>query len=288
MRTTLSFPLILALGCTPLASFAQIPNAGFENWSDQGGNIVPDGWLTYNDISTWDYPSVAQGTPGHPGNYHAWIQTRLTFPGGTPLQGWASVGSDSNHSGFPFTQQPAALTGQWQYDIQPTDAGLVTVAFSKWNSATHTTDVIGYGMLQVTGNIDEWGTFSVPVSYSSSADPDTAYIQFESSADMDNMVAGSYIRVDDLSFSGTAGIHEQAGLQTFRIFPTPATDVLNIISPSNGELRIYDTIGRLLKHSTISDRYITLDISHLAPGLFSYQLLDDRGRLVAAGHWMKQ
>lgn len=288
MKATLN-RLNLAVALTFFASylFAQIPNGGFENWVDEGGYIEPIGWLTYNDVITTGGPlaSVEQGTPGFPGTYHCVIISRAV-PSGSPIQGWISAGSSSGQAGFPYTQRPAMLTGQWQYGVQAGDTAEVFIALSKWNSGTSSAEAIAFGILQVTGNLGTWQGFSVPLEYISADAPDTAYIQIVSSIDFYQPVVGSFVKVDDLAFVGSVGIPEQA-LTEVRVFPSPAADALHITTTVSGALRLFDASGRVLLHSTINGTR-TLDVSSFAPGLYSYQLVDKDGIPVAAGRWVKE
>ncbi len=281
--STLAIAFILSVGTLA----AQIPNGGFENWVDQGGYMQPVGWLTYNDVITTGGPlaSVEQGTPGFPGTYHCVITSRAV-PSGSPIQGWISAGSSSGQAGFPYTQRPAMLTGQWQYGVQPGDTAEVFIALSKWNSATSNTEAIAIGTLQVTGNLGNWQAFSVPLEYISADAPDTAYIQIVSSIDFYQPVVGSFVKVDDLAYVGSVGIPEQE-LAEIRVFPSPAADALHIATTVSGELRLIDASGRVLLNSPINGTR-TLDVSSFAPGLYSYQLIGKDGIPVAAGRWVKE
>lgn len=282
-RSNLTLALVLSVGTL----CAQIPSPGFENWVDLGGYIQPEGWLTYNDVVTTAGPlaSVEQGTPGFTGNYHCVITSR-DVPNGLPIQGWLSAGSSSGQAGFPLTQRPAMLTGQWQYNIQPGDTASVFIALSKWNSATSSTDAIAFGTLYATGNLGTWQLFSVPFEYISSIAPDTAYIQIMSSMNFLQPVVGSVVKLDDLAFVGSVGIPEQE-LAEVRVFPSPATDALHIATTTFCELQLFDASGRVLLRSTINGTR-TLDVSSFATGLYSYQLIGRDGTPVAAGRWVKE
>lgn len=280
----------LVLAGSLATACAQIPNGGFENWVDQGGYMEPVGWLTYNDVITpgpGPAITVEQGIPGATGDFHCVITTQ-PVPLGPTIQGWISASADGTNDGFPFVQRPAMLTGQWQYGIQPTDSGQVLVALSKWNSITSSTDPIAFGSIEVTGNLTAWQGFSVPLTYVSSETPDTAYIQIVSSIDFGSPVGGSFMKVDDLAFAGAVGIEEAAGSQGPVLFPSSAIDVLNISPFGPGELLLFDATGRLVLRSRSTGQVGSFDVSSLAQGIFSYQMLDQRGRSLASGRWVKE
>ena len=273
---------ILLFGAT-LAVSAQIPNGGFEIWSIQDGHSVPDGWLTYNDVPTVGGPTVEPGAPGHPGSLHAVITTRPSGVGASGIQGWISAGNSTGNAGFPFAQRPGVFIGQWQYAIQPSDTGQIQVAFSKWNGSS--AEPVGFGILEVTGTISSWQPFSFPITWLSGETPDTAYIQIVSSINFNAPVVGSTMKVDDLAFSGSAGISGQAVRQlVFTVHPI-ADDVLQITSSETGELQCYDAGGRLMATRSIHDLNTTISIPSLPKGLVLYRFIG-RDSLLASGKWM--
>ncbi|MEX1132987.1 MAG: hypothetical protein WEC15_07170 [Flavobacteriales bacterium] len=281
---------LVLLALLPLMDSAQIPNAGFENWLDQGGYLDPVGWLTYNDVVTpggWPAITVEQGSPGAVGAYHAVITT-VSVPLGPTIQGWISAGTSGSNAGFPYTARPAMLTGQWQYGIQPNDTSQIQLALSKWNSSTQSSDGIAWGAMEVTGNLSTWQSFAVQLSYLSPDIPDTAYIQIVSSINFSAPIAGSFVKVDDLAFTGTVGMDEQLGRSNTKVYPSPATDILHITSSEPGALLLFDANGRQVQQARIITQLHSLDASTLAPGLISYQLIDRHGISIATGRWVKE
>src|SRR5690606_39521469 len=94
----------ITLVCSLAAVSAQIPNAGFEEWVDQGGYLDPAGWLTSNDVITpTPIYTVEQGSPGAAGDHHALIITREITGTSGIIQGWISAGVSNSNSGFPYT-----------------------------------------------------------------------------------------------------------------------------------------------------------------------------------------
>lgn len=267
-----------------LAVSAQVPNGGFENWTNHGSYSEPTGWLTYNDVPTVGGPTVEPGSPGHPGNHYASITTRQSPGGVMAIQGWISASSNNPRAGFPYGNRPAALTGQWQYNIPPTDSAQVLVAFSKWDGSSALP--IGIGKLAVTGAINGWTNFTVPISWLSAETPDTAYIQIVSSIDFGAAVIGSNVNVDDLAFSGSAGISEHAVQQPVLIIHPLADDVLQITSSDAGELQFFDAGGRLLATRSIQGINTTLSVSSLPKGLVLYRFIG-QGGATQQGKWTR-
>jgi hypothetical protein len=274
--------LSILLGGSILASSAQIPNAGFENWTDQDTYTEPTDWLTYNEVPTVAGATVEQGTPGNPGNFHAVITTRQSTGGSFDIQGWISAGNSSGAAGFSCVQRPGSLTGQWQYAVQAGDTAQALVAFSKWNGSAAVP--LGIGTLEVTGTISSWQAFNVPITWLTGDMPDTAYIQIVSSINFDAPVVGSTMKVDDLAFSGSAGIDEQAVQQPVFIMHSLAEDVLQITSSETGGLQFYDAGGRLVMTRSIQGLNTTLSISSLPKGMVLYRFIGCDG-LVTSGKW---
>ena len=244
---------------------AQIPNGGFESWVDEGTYMDPAGWLTYNDIYTDSGPviTVEQGFPGAVGAYCAVITTQAYQDLTGAVQGWLSI------NGFTYAGRPALLTGQWQYAIQPSDTGVVSVALSKWNSVLNTRAPIAFGEMKVTGDLMGWHPLSVPLTYYSEEVPDSAYIQFVSSINFGDPVVGSFIKVDDLAFAGTMGVQDQSAVTDLRIFPSPATNILNVVAGQRiHEVKVLDITGRCVMQRKAAAEAITLDVAPLRGGRY--------------------
>jgi hypothetical protein len=285
MKTTCALPLIGILFTLSLS--AQIPNGGFESWVNLGGYSEPIGWLTYNDVITpgpWPAITVEPGTPGAVGNYHAVITT-VAVPLGPTIQGWVSVGVTGSHAGFPYTERPAMLTGQWQYGIQPSDTGQVQVALSKWNSISSSTEWIAQGSLDITGDLSAWQAFSVPFTYFSTEAPDTAYVQFVSSIDFASPVAGSFIKVDDLAFAGTVGLDELDAAIEIHAFPNPGTDHFSLsLPPGTHTITLVDATGRTVLQQQVFGSPFVIGTAQVPSGVHIVRVDDG----VQPMRWVKE
>jgi hypothetical protein len=277
--------LLLLFTVLPMLASAQVPNGSFENWGDQGGYSDPVGWLTYDGTITpggWPLSTVEPGTPGEPGNYHCMITTQQV-PLGPAIQGWISAGTSATHPGFPYTGRPTMLTGQWQYGIEPNDTAQVTVALI--NGANQT--FIAAGVLEITGSLSNWQTFQVPLTYFSSEEPDTAYIQIVSSYNVSAPVVGSFVKVDDLAFSGTVGIGEFTASNTLSIFPNPGTTHFTLdVPPGPHTITLCDATGRVLLEQRTTDGRPVIGTEALPAGLYRVTVRDERGGVQGA-MWMK-
>jgi hypothetical protein len=281
MKLRLLLPTVALTGLIAPAT-AQVPNGGFENWTTVGTYQDPSQWITFNALTSLggSDPSCQQGTPGAVGNYYATITTRNTTLG--LIQGIISVGdATSGNIGFAYSSRPAALTGQWQYGIQAGDSALVAVQLTKWNSATQSEDVIGVGAVEVGGSLTGWNTLNVPINYTSSQNPDTAFIAIASS--MNSPVDGSFVKVDALAFGGTpAGISETEAAVALRVYPSPATDRLTITAEEPiAEVFIMDMTGRTVLRQEVNAGTAVLNVADYHSGRYLLQLrMADGKRMV--------
>lgn len=275
----------LTVACSLSFAIAQIPNGGFESWLNMGGYLDPVDWHSYNDVPTVGGAAVEQGMPGNPGFSHVVITTRPAMGGGTPIQGWISAGGQTGGpAGFPYSMRPAMLIGQWQYGIQPIDTGQVIVVLTKWNSLTSSTDPIAFGSIEVTGSLASWQLFQVPLTYFSTDFPDTAYIQIVSSISFVSPMVGSFMKVDDLAFSGSVGMNEGSSLAQLFIFPNPGTDHFAMALPPGAHvIRLHDATGREMLNLRARGSNVRVDAATLPSGIYTIRVDDQR-----TDRWVKE
>ncbi len=267
----------LALAALFTPALAQIPNGGFEEWATDAFGQHPLHWLSYDDdmITPGGTPhtTVEPGMPGAVGNYHVVVATKQ-IPGGTAVvQGWLSAGDDPQDAGFGYSGRPAALTGQWQYGIMPGDTGVVTVALRGPDLAGGAFNMVAHATHEFTGTQNGWAAFSIPLAYLNTDTPYRAYLQFEASKSFTAPTVGSFIKLDDLAFQGTAGINPAGAAPDFALYPVPAGDQLHIDAarqPSKVALLGMD--GRVLVQHLPATAHIVLDLSSLAAGTYMLQM----------------
>ena len=108
MKTVLTFILLLGV---MLSISAQIPNAGFENWTSGGNFDTPDSWGNLNPTTAaHSVYTVVKGTSG-PASGAAYIKLMTKDVGGviTPgiiVSGQLNESTLTPLSGIPFTGRP--------------------------------------------------------------------------------------------------------------------------------------------------------------------------------------
>ena len=165
----------------------EIPAWNFENWQSVE-NIFPHDW--------WVWGNVAMA-PSYNGS------TALSVFG-TPEVPFCGSFTGIHAEGFafggtPFSARPDSLIFYANYSVATGDTAFGLLALRK--SGTD----ISYTLVPLTGTTS--GTFiriAAPISYSSLANPDSAIIGFISTNYLfSHPVAQSWLKVDDISFSGT-------------------------------------------------------------------------------------
>jgi hypothetical protein len=270
-----------------LGAFAQIPNAGFENWSTTGGYDNPDSWGTLNAMTTsMSVYTAEKGTPGSPGASYLKL-TSKTVTGMGVMPGIAATGAVdmatmSVTGGFAYATRPAILTGSWQYmAMSGSDQGFIAVYLTKWNSSTMTRDTVASAVKPLTGMAMSWATFSIPLTYNKSFAPDSSLIIMSSSGM--TPANGSYLWVDNLAFSGTGptGISSAENtINSIALYPNPARDKINISysvkMSGDYTMKITDISGKVINTQTVratqGNNKLSIDIPALAAGVYSLGL----------------
>ncbi len=247
-------------------TFAQIPNGNFENWSlNTSGILDPIGWSTYN----FGVATCMQYQPAQNGSQ------------AVKLAGDSSLGAllpGSIECYFHSTQKPLSMDGYYQAQFAANDILIITVyLFDNANN------LVAGGSLDIVNNASTYTPFSIPLTYNSSAQPDSAAIYiFLENADQNNL--SGYGIIDNLSFVGTAGVEELSNINPVKLWPNPSTEYLNVFVPGfdmeKAEVRITDISGRILnaeisKNSFSSaENKITLNTSNLEAGMYVVSIID--------------
>jgi len=266
----LSFAAVVVVCVT--ASFSQIPNPGFEIWS---GND-PDGWATSNVPD--ETPTVTQSATAWAGSSAARGEV-VAFPVIGALQPIIQSGVDA--TGFQVSTRHATLSGYYHFGPISGDQFTINCAMFKGETA------VGVGAAAITAATDAYTQFDVTINYFTEDVPDTCIIQFMiiGPAGSDYHI-GSWVLIDELSFSGTVTGIGQTNSQPTQFalaqnFPNPFNPSTRISFdlPESGitTLAVYDLLGRQVAmlasgflpagtHSRI------LNVEHLPSGVYVYQL----------------
>ncbi len=252
----------------------QIPNAGFEDWSNFGTYQDPESWYSFNFFSLLGGPIVVSNTTdSHSGTYALKVETGIGDLGfdGEPdtLIGMVSLGSinfTTTVSGAPFIGRPDSLVGWYKLTSPNSIPCYIITNTTKWNSTTNSQTEIS-GALFMGETSSSYKRFSVPFEYNSTEIPDTLQF-FIVNAEEGNEV-NNILYVDDLAFiyNSSAAITENNHL--FTISPNPAADIVNIESTAAIEsIEMVDLNGKIVLTIQEPVAHSEINISELNAGIF--------------------
>lgn len=284
--------ILTLLAIIPFCLFSQIPNGSFETWTNMGLYGNPDQWSTPND-----YTSPAggftciKGTPGNPGtSYIRLISTSIGSMGVIPAIAVCGILNTSTMqpvSGFPFTSRPENLTGNWQFMANGEDQGYISVLLSHWNPSTQSRDTVAYNDFPLPGMVMSWRNFSIPLIYKNGMNPDSAIIVASASNSNGAVTAdGSYLYLDNLSFSGSVLTVSDTKQDGITIFPNPASDrvfiELSKKYSGNSTISVLDVSGREVFRSQhiFSNGKISFNLQGIPDGNYFIRIISGKEVLV--------
>lgn len=293
--------ILFSLICATIKIVAQIqiPNGGFENWTNMGSYETPVSWSTLNgaSVSSGTY-TCEQGTPGNPGSFYLKLTSKKNSSN-VVVQAIAVYGTLNTTTikaigGYPFTQRPVKLTGSWQYMSGSTlSRGYINVQLTRWDTVQHRRDTVASLQHVLTSMVMSWTNFSLSLTYSDSVShPDTCTIVLAASSN--TPMENDFLYIDNLGFDGyntdttststgggtgtnTGGTGTNTGVEqqesgNINIFPNPVvTDEFTINtnkSTENAELMIYNIAGTLMKSVTLNQNQQKVNVEGLKSGCY--------------------
>ncbi|MFN8323511.1 MAG: hypothetical protein U0T74_12695 [Chitinophagales bacterium] len=199
--------LLLTISIT---QFAQIPNAGFENWHTAGfpSYNEPDNWGTLNSstaiISIFTAEKANQAN-SHSGTSAMKLSTHFisfanqTAPGIIASSGAINTTNQNVTGGFPFSFRSPALKGWYKGTPAVNDSSQIELTIWKWDNVNHVRIQLAAEKFTTSSTVNTYTEFTLPINYTLSGNPDSALILI-SSSNTDNPVDGSVFYIDDLAF----------------------------------------------------------------------------------------
>ncbi len=281
MKKIILFSLValFCLNTIQVQAQTQVPNGGFENWTDEN---TCDGWEgRVSLLGIFNTNLLTQSTVSRTGQFAAKIETKEMMLLGT-IPGIATCGTMNFglnglalEGGVPINGKPAKLKGYYQYDNMAGDTMMILIIMTKWNDVAGVRDTLcqtGFASNQMTS---VWSPFSINITYApSTAVPDSFNIIMISSAGGAPQV-GSYLLIDDLEFEyNNQSIAEDNDNSIFSVYPSPSQGILNVSidSDSNAEILIYNSLGQIVHHENAVNRWCIIDLSNHNKGLYFVKL----------------
>lgn len=220
----------------------------------------------------------------------------------------SSNGVDSIRWSFPGGTPPTSTVANPVVTYSPGTFNVRLVAYGSGASDTSTTVVYIYPPVTdsirstpASGPTDTNGTATVTVLTGTQP-----FFYFWSDSNQDvtpavtGLAPGTYTVnisdsnncsvVDTVVVSYVNGIISISGSRSIQIYPSPATDVLNVLwsTATTADLSITDMSGKVLgRYSVDNNTSRTLDISTLAPGTYILSIRDASGRTAQSVRFSK-
>ena len=266
-------------------SAQQIPNSGFENWT----NSKPDKWATSNQsiplLGTFNAVTKETADPqqGTASVKLSVLSIYIPFNGTYRLPGLLTLGklnidvaaqTASVTGGIPFTATPEKLTGYYKYYPVNNDQCVLGWGLTRWANGTR--DTIGYGLIDTNVILNTWTYFEIPLRYHKPLSPDTMNILFLNSNPLDGLDhTGTNMWIDNLAFVyGYVGIEGVSFPEQMRIYAQPNASQLVLSSTfakaENLDISLINMGGTEARRwkRTMAQSTEYLDISNLKPGTY--------------------
>lgn len=268
-KTTLLLMFIFVL--LPVFVFSQIPNPGFESWT----NGEPDGWVT--DNAPPNFVPVTQSSSAHSGS-SAMQGTVLDFSG-FPVSPTFVSGPDGD--GFPINSRPGSFQGWYKLTSAGTGGDLlqITVGFYKNGQG------IGAAFISL-GDAASYTQFSGDITWITADVPDSAIIVgvvVNGGGGQVNL--GTTFLLDDLTFSAATAVQSDENtalsFELSQNYPNPfnPTTTISYTIPKSSlvTLKVYNLLGqevaRLVNENQFAGKHSVKFIgTDLPSGLYVYKI----------------
>jgi len=285
-----SFPFFFSL-LFSTASFAQISNAGFEDWTDNPvpSYSNPDDWTTLNSLSSSLGGAVVFKTSEvdevYSGSFAAKMITADLFVGVTPgviTNGIINAQAQSIEEGQPINSRPVVFGGWFRYDPVNVDTAFFSVTLTRWDATNGVRETVGVANADIFSTSGLYENIESLISYSSMEIPDTVLIIMGPGNDIEPQV-GSTLFADDVYFSNSpAGLEtpESIGLS---VYPNPASEELRITSTSNVEMQsyvIYSLDGKRVSQGRLNASSAIVDVKSLTNGQYNLVIMTSENDMV--------
>ena len=262
-----------------------IPNPGFEEWSNYGNYEDPKNWQSPNwATSGLGVFTVTKSTDAYSGNYSVRMESKNILGGQFKVPGTVTLGEfviDVNNQtayikgGIPFTHRPDKLTGFYKYTPAQGDFMQAFVFLYKQNPTTGLRDTIGTGYYSYADTVDVWSPFETEIIYFSAEEPDSMNIIIMAS-DIFNAVQGSTLVVDSPMFVYSTGVKETVVMdEQITAFPNPCNRQISFEVQSgwdNSLLNIYNSSGQLMHTEAVRNKRCSVITANYPNGIYYFRI----------------
>lgn len=276
------FLIITIYSCYNAELCGQIPNSGFESWTNQGSYFTPDGWWSANDsVQVGNAYPVNRSTdhfPPNSGTYSIRIENHTEL-----LPSWAAVGiiwtgdfSGNNNPAFAIQGHPVTLYGYYRFLPQGSDTFEIHIRLYAQGVD------IGGGQFKTAEPVNVWQPFSLDLSDYDTADSARIMILSCYNNDAPEPSGNSVLFIDNLSFDslvvdGTEKINKAMNVS---VNPNPFNEQvsINVVAGNdNVVLTLSDLNGRELFVLSGIKSQQAIDMQKFPPGLYLLSVSSTKG-----------
>lgn len=265
MRNRLQIMLLISLCLAVLSvSNAQVPNAGFENWTAG----VPVSWTTDNAAPV--VTPITQSSDAHSGTSSMQgtvVSSTIVYP---PVA----------FTGFGISAHYGSLTGYYKFSPTGGDSLEIVVVLYKSGSG------IASGLFSTGASASSYTQFTLPIVYFSPNVPDSAWITIEIASPSGTTHVGSTFKIDDIAFGPVTDVQEPFSVRPAvfvlsQNYPNPfnPSTMITYQIPTDGMVRleIYDIMGRtlttLVNEGKSAGKFtVPFDGSKFTSGIYFYRI----------------
>jgi hypothetical protein len=294
-----SLLLILMVGMAfGLFAQTQLPNVGFENWTNVGNNDEEP--LDFNSnktgggLANLSPQSCFRTTSPNSGTYCTELRTKNYLF--TPVNGIATTGkvqapntnpqdgyietlrSDPNFN-WTFTGKPDSLVGYYKYEVAGNDQGKVQVYlhgdYDVRNPKDNASIPYVYAeakFLTPHADVSTWTRFSVPFVYTSTTTPMYALVVCTASSEAATAVDGSKMWIDDIQvvYAPTTGAEtaQNAAVHSYWAGNDLMIDLSRADFNSDCQVQLFDLNGKMELKTVVSGTALHLIGTNLSAGVY--------------------
>lgn len=264
------FFLLLSILLSTIASNAQIPNGGFENWESNGN---PVGWWTNNAPGV--YTTITKSSDAHSGSWA--VEGNVASVSGIGVG--PAIISGVEGVGISINFRPTAITGYYKFTSINGDYMQVQANFFK----------NGVGMGVGAANLNpaaSYTQFSIDIGYGTGDVPDTVIIGVFIAGNGALPSVGSKMFVDDLAWGNSSDVKELGNgipdeFALMQNYPNPfnPTSAIRYSIPeaSFATIKVYDMLGNevatLINEEQPAGNYeVDFNAAGLSSGMYLYRL----------------
>ena len=148
---------------------AQVPNGGFENWTNVLGVFDdPDGYVSDNFEGIPGSISCEKSTDVHSGTYSAKLITKMTAGGaiqdGGIVSGSIDLATFAVTIGFPYTSRPSTFSGYYKHlPAVVGDSSVLSVEFTRGSLTGGDFELVGTAIFVTKPTVSDWTLFEADI-----------------------------------------------------------------------------------------------------------------------------